>query len=48
MEEGLLEDTLLIFEAKKSKGDYHQQFDHQVFSTVHIFLLNGDIKLNRD
>ena len=31
MEEGLLEDTLLIFEAKKSKGDYHQQFDHQVF-----------------
>jgi len=31
MEEGLLEDTLWIFEAKKSKGDYHQQFDHQVF-----------------
>jgi len=31
MEEGLLEDTFLIFEAKKSKGDYHQQFDHQVF-----------------
>lgn len=31
MEEGLLENTLLIFEAKKSKGDYHQQFDHQVF-----------------
>ena len=31
MEEGLLEGTLLIFEAKKSKGDYHQQFDHQVF-----------------
>jgi transposase len=31
MEEGLLEDTLLIFEAKKSKGDYHQQFDHRVF-----------------
>lgn len=31
MEEGLLEDTLLIFEAKKSQGDYHQQFDHQVF-----------------
>jgi DDE superfamily endonuclease len=30
-EEGLLEDTLLILEAKKSKGDYHQQFDHQVF-----------------
>ena len=31
MEEGLLEDTFLILEAKKSKGDYHQQFDHQVF-----------------
>ena len=31
MEDGLLEDTLLIFEAKKSQGDYHQQFDHQVF-----------------
>lgn len=31
MEEGLLEDTFLIFEAKKAKGDYHQQFDHQVF-----------------
>ena len=28
---GLLENTLLIFEGKKSKGDYHQQFDHQVF-----------------
>ena len=31
MEGGLLEGTLLMFEAKKSKGDYHQQFDHQVF-----------------
>ena len=31
MEEGLLKGTLLIFEAKKSKGDYHQQFDHKVF-----------------
>ncbi len=31
MEKGLLENTLLIFEGKKSKGDYHQQFDHLVF-----------------
>ena len=30
MEEGVLEDTFLIFEAKKAKGDYQQQFDHQV------------------
>lgn len=31
MEEGLLEDTCLIVEAQKAKGDDHQQFDHQVF-----------------
>jgi len=31
MEVGLLEKAFHIFEAKKSKGDYHQQFDHQVF-----------------
>lgn len=30
-EGGLLENTFLIFEGKKSKGDYHQQFDHLVF-----------------
>ena len=30
-EEGLIEGALLIFEAKKSRGDYHQQFDHKVF-----------------
>lgn len=31
MERGLLENTFLIFEGKKSRGDYHQQFDHQIF-----------------
>ena len=31
MESGLLENTFLIFEGKKSRGDYHQQFDHQIF-----------------
>jgi transposase len=30
-ENGLLENTFLIFEGKKSKGDYHHQFDHLVF-----------------
>lgn len=33
MAEGLLDKTLLIFEGKKAKGDYHQQFNHQVFQT---------------
>lgn len=31
MENGLLDNTFLIFEGKKSKGDYHQQFNHEVF-----------------
>ena len=31
MEEGLLVGALRMFEAKKSQGDSHQQFDHQVF-----------------
>lgn len=31
MEKGLLKNTLLIFEGKKAKGDYHQQFNHHVF-----------------
>ena len=30
MKTGLLENTFLIFEGK-SRGDYHQQFDHQIF-----------------
>jgi len=30
-EKGMLENTLLIFEGKKAKGDYHNQFNHQVF-----------------
>jgi len=30
-EAGLVEGALLMFEAKHSHGDYHQQFDHQVF-----------------
>jgi hypothetical protein len=35
MEEGLLENTLLIFEGKKSKGDYHQSgFSKMVSGTV--------------
>ena len=31
MEEKLVENTFVIFEAKSSKGDYHQQFDSDVF-----------------
>lgn len=31
LERGLLDNAFHIFEAKKSKGDYHQQFDHLVF-----------------
>jgi transposase len=31
MEEGLLNGALLIFEAKKSTGEYHQQFNQHVF-----------------
>lgn len=31
VEKGMLENTLLIFEGKKAKGDYHKQFNHQVF-----------------
>ena len=33
MEDGLVEGAYLIFEAKNSKGDYHQQFDFQRFHT---------------
>lgn len=31
MEEHLVDNAFLIFEAKKSKGDYHQQFDFDMF-----------------
>jgi transposase len=33
MEEGLLDNTFLIFAGKKAKGDFHQPFNHHVFQT---------------
>jgi len=35
-ENALVDEALLAFEAKKSKGDYHGQFDWEIFPPVQV------------